>query len=161
MIGKLKGLRKKKIILSKLYAMGKYIRRTCTTIIVSVFAEIELNIFPWRGQTSKSSPLVIMKNYISLRGSCGINIAFYDVNADDWEKVPDNPTDWDYIIKNKCLCWFWDDDTDGVMAILVSVYKDSPYCYYCRDLAGCGSSRKHCRPIRKDEVNFYEDKDSD
>lgn len=96
---------------------------------------------------------------ISLRGSCGINIAFYDVNADDWEKVPDNPIDWDYIIKNKCLCWFWDnDDTDGVMAILVSVYKDSPYRYYCRDLAGCGSSRKHCRPVRKDEVTFYEDK---
>lgn len=96
---------------------------------------------------------------ISLRGSCGINIAFYDVNADDWEKVPDNPTDWDYIIKNKCLCWFWDDDdTDGVMAILVSVYKDSTYRYYCRDLAGCGSSRKHFRPVRKDEVTFYEDK---
>lgn len=77
--------------------------------------------------------------------------------SNDWELYQE-PIDWDYIIKNKCLCWFWDDDdTDGVMAILVSVYKDSPYRYYCRDLAGCGSSRKHCRPVRKDEVTFYED----
>lgn len=77
--------------------------------------------------------------------------------SDVWELYQE-PIDWDYIIKNKCLCWFWDDnDTDGVMAILVSVYKDSPYRYYCRDLAGCGSSRKHFRPVRRDEVTFYED----
>lgn len=83
------------------------------------------------------------------------------VLADVWEFYQES-IDWDYIIKNKCLCWFWDDDdTDGVMAILVSVYKDSSYRYYCRDLAGCGSSRKHCRPVRRDEVTFYEDKRDD
>lgn len=81
-------------------------------------------------------------------------IAFH-INA--WELYQE-PVDCDYIIKNKCLCWFWDDDdTDGVMAILVSVYKDSTYRYYCRDLAGSGSSRKHFRPVRRDEVTFYED----
>lgn len=97
---------------------------------------------------------------ISLKGCCGINIPFCDVNADDWELVPDKSIDWNYIIKNKCLCWFWDDDdTDGVMAILVSVYKGSSYRYYCRDLAGCGSLRKHCRPVRRDEVAFYEDEE--
>lgn len=81
-----------------------------------------------------------------------------NIICSDWEFYQE-AIDWDYIIKNKCLCWFWDDDdTDGVMAILVSVYKDSTYRYYCRDLAGCGSSRKHCRPVRKDEVTFYEDK---
>lgn len=80
-----------------------------------------------------------------------------DFDSEYWELYQE-PIDWDYIIKNKCLCWFWDDDDiDGVMAILVSVYKDSPYRYYCRDLAGCRSSRKHCRPVRKDEVTFYED----
>lgn len=78
--------------------------------------------------------------------------------SDVWELYQE-PVDCDYIIKNKCLCWFWDDDdTDGVMAILVSVYKDSTYRYYCRDLAGSGSSRKHFRPVRRDEVTFYEDK---
>ncbi len=80
-----------------------------------------------------------------------------NINCSDWELYQE-PIDWEYIIDHKCLCWFWDDDdTDGVMAILVSVYKDSPYRYYCRDLAGCGSSRKHFRPVRKDEVTFYED----
>ena len=76
-----------------------------------------------------------------------------------WEFYHDPEPDWQYIIDHKCLCWFWDDDyTDGVMAILVSVYKDSSYRYYCRDLAGCGSSRKNCRPVRRDEVTFYGDK---
>lgn len=80
------------------------------------------------------------------------------VLTDQWE-LYEEPIDWQYIIDHKCLCWFWDDDdTDGVMAILVSVYKDSLYRYYCRDLAGRGSSRKHFRPVRKDEATFYEDK---
>lgn len=80
-----------------------------------------------------------------------------NINCSDWELYQE-PIDWDCIIKNKCLCWFWDDDdTDGVMAILVSVYKDSTYRYYCRDLAGSGSSRKHFRLVRRDEVTFYED----
>lgn len=95
---------------------------------------------------------------ISLRGSCGINIAFYDVNADDWEKVPDNPIDWDYIIKNKCLCWFWDHSEErkrtGLLARLISQdeyrfekggYNGEPSIPYM-----------NCRPVRKDEVNFYE-----
>lgn len=96
---------------------------------------------------------------ISLRGSCGINIAFYDVNADDWEKVPDNPIDWDYIIKNKCLCWFWDHSEErkrtGLLARLISQdeyrfekggYNGEPSIPYM-----------NCRPVRKDEVTFYED----
>lgn len=95
---------------------------------------------------------------ISLRGSCGINIAFYDVNADDWEKVPDNPIDWDYIIKNKCLCWFWNPGEErkrtGLLARLISQdeyrfekggYNGEPSIPYM-----------NCRPVRKDEVNFYE-----
>lgn len=96
---------------------------------------------------------------ISLRGSCGINIAFYDVNADDWEKVPDNPIDWDYIIKNKCLCWFGDHSEErkrtGLLARLISQdeyrfekggYNGEPSIPYM-----------NCRPVRKDEVTFYED----
>lgn len=100
---------------------------------------------------------------ISLRGSCGINIAFYDVNADDWEKVPDNPIDWDYIIKNKCLCWFWDHSEErkrtGLLARLISQdeyrfekggYNGEPSIPYM-----------NCRPVRKDEVTFYEDKNNE
>lgn len=98
---------------------------------------------------------------ISLRGSCGINIAFYDVNADDWEKVPDNPTDWDYIIKNKCLCWFWDyNESKKHIGILKSINKYETYKFsivtpdnYVSDI-----SFLNCRPVRRDEVTFYKDK---
>lgn len=98
---------------------------------------------------------------ISLRGSCGINIAFYDVNADDWEKVPDNPTDWDYIIKNKCLCWFWDyNESKKHIGILKSINKYETYKFsivtpdnYVSDI-----SFLNCRPVRRDEVTFYEER---
>lgn len=91
---------------------------------------------------------------ISLRGSCGINIAFYDVNADDWEKVPDNPTDWDYIIKNKCLCWFWDEGECKATGILESITSKDPFCF----VTDYNGEYQYCRPVRRDEVNFYEDK---
>lgn len=95
---------------------------------------------------------------ISLRGSCGINIAFYDVNADDWEKVPDNPIDWDYIIKNKCLCWFWDNDDK---------YKNIEKLACINDKADYpfenirGGMYRHCHPVLKDEVTFYENKNNE
>ncbi len=92
---------------------------------------------------------------ISLRGSSGINIAFYDVEADDWEKVPDKSIDWNYIIKNKCLCWFWDD---------INSLEESSYGYlilyneYTQRYYNGKKWYKNCRPVRKDEVSFYEDK---
>lgn len=90
-----------------------------------------------------------------------VKIDGYQLYTYEWELYQE-PIDYDYIIDHKCLCWFWDDDdTDGVTAILVSVYKDSSYRYYCQDLAGCGSSRKNCRPVRRDEVTFYEDRNDE
>lgn len=94
---------------------------------------------------------------ISLRGSCGINIAFYDVNADDWEKVPDNPIDWDYIIKNKCLCWFWDEGECKATGILESITSKDPFCF----VTDYNGEYQYCRPVRRDEVNFYEDRKDD
>lgn len=94
---------------------------------------------------------------ISLRGSCGINIAFYDVNADDWEKVPDNPIDWDYIIKNKCLCWFSDEDIEEpnfADRLLAIVENESGVKYMTKGKV----TFVYCRPVRKDEVSFYKDK---
>lgn len=107
---------------------------------------------------SKDKFIVMRDKDIVTNDNYDYPLSMSETLNNQWE-FNQEPIDWDYIIKNKCLCWFWDDnDTDGVMAILVSVYKDSPYRYYCRDLAGCGSSRKHFRPVRRDEVTFYEDK---
>lgn len=36
------------------------------------------------------------------------DIDIEDLPRDDWELYQE-PIDWGYIIKNKCLCWFWDD----------------------------------------------------
>lgn len=77
-----------------------------------------------------------------------------EVTANDWEFYQE-PINWDYIIKNKCLCWFWDDDeSEKTVSILINAEKDeyTPFllydeCYF-----------EHCRPVRRDEVNFYEDK---
>lgn len=79
---------------------------------------------------------------------------FSDFISDGWE-LYQKPINWDYIIKNKCLCWFWDDDeSEKTVSILINAEKDeyTPFllydeCYF-----------EHCRPVRRDEVNFYEDK---
>lgn len=77
-----------------------------------------------------------------------------DFEDDNWE-LYQKPIDWDYIIKNKCLCWFWDDDeSEKTVSILINAEKDeyTPFllydeCYF-----------EHCRPVRRDEVTFYEDR---
>lgn len=78
-----------------------------------------------------------------------------DFESDDWE-LYQKPIDYDYIIKNKCLCWFWngDDRNKGVIDYLVTVSNESYELY--ENTSGCRWS--HCRPVRRDEVTFYEDK---
>lgn len=87
------------------------------------------------------------------------DIDIKDLYRDDWELYRE-PIDWDYIIKNKCLCWFWDDNLNYVMCLgyLTRLMNDCPNnegFIYCKDN---GVAFKNCRPVRKDEVNFYEDK---
>lgn len=80
-----------------------------------------------------------------------------DFDSEYWELYQE-PIDWDYIIKNKCLCWFWDHSEErkrtGLLARLISQdeyrfekggYNGEPSIPYM-----------NCRPVRKDEVNFYE-----
>lgn len=93
---------------------------------------------------------------ISLKGCCGLNVAFYDVNADDWVLCKKTELDWQYIIENRCLCWF------GVIGkekqrigTIERVAKFGKCCtYYINHDEGFS----FCRPVRKDEVTFYEDK---
>lgn len=87
------------------------------------------------------------------------DIDIKDLHRDDWEFYQE-PIDWDYVIKNKCLCWFWDDNLNYVMCLgyLTRLMNDCPNnegFIYCKDN---GVAFKNCRPVRKDEVNFYEDK---
>lgn len=92
--------------------------------------------------------------YIFIQNIDDDDIDIKDLHRDDWEFYRE-PIDWDYIIKNKCLCWFWDDDeSEKTVSILINAEKDeyTPFllydeCYF-----------EHCRPVRRDEVTFYEDK---
>ena len=70
--------------------------------------------------------------------------------ADNWELYKEPEPDWDYIIKNKCLCLFWNDD-ETTIDILKYKYTDG-------FLANYGGIWKNCRPVRRDEVTFYEDR---
>lgn len=75
-----------------------------------------------------------------------------------WEFYKDPDPDWQYIIKNKCLCWFWDDDeSEKIVGILINVEKDeyTPFLLYGEYYF------EHCRPVRRDEVTFYEDKEDE
>ena len=77
----------------------------------------------------------------------------------EWELVKDPEPDWQYIIDNKYLCWFWDDKFNwAVCGTLGKIEKDAEYAFIMFDEGGNRSNYKHCRPVRRDEVTFYEDK---
>lgn len=73
-----------------------------------------------------------------------------DIISDEWELYQEPELDWDYIIKNKCLCLFWNNDETDI-DILKYKYTDGFLDDY-------GRLWENCRPVRRDEVTFYEDK---
>lgn len=80
--------------------------------------------------------------------------------ADNWElyKELEPEPDWDSIIKNKCLCWFWDDDTEepNFADRLLAVVKNESGIKY---LTKSKVSFAYCRPVRRDEVTFYKEEE--
>lgn len=82
-----------------------------------------------------------------------------ELEASDWEFYQE-PIDWNYIIENRCLCWFWDDNLNwAICGILGKIEKGAEYEFIMFDDAGNRSSYKNCRPVHKDEVTFYEDRE--
>lgn len=79
-----------------------------------------------------------------------------DVVSDKWELYQE-PVDWDYIIKNKCLCWFWDGLNKKIINTLTWFEKGYTFPYKSSD----GIEYQNCRPVRRDEVTFYEDKNNE
>ena len=85
------------------------------------------------------------------------NLCTESLSYDGWEFYKDPEPNWQYIIENKCLCWFWDncDKEDRQRARCLSDFipnKTTPF------LDEAGYFWPYCRPVRKDEVTFYEDK---
>lgn len=80
----------------------------------------------------------------------------FDFFRENWELYQESEPDWDYIIKNKCLCWFWDGEKDNnaSMGCLGEVYGEKYNSFRSRE----GTRWNHCIPVREDEVTFYEDR---
>lgn len=77
-----------------------------------------------------------------------------DFDSEYWEFYQE-PIDWDCIIKNKCLCWFWDDENDkNFIATLEAFEIDTCVTTF---KSKNGAVWHNCRPVRRDEVTFYED----
>lgn len=84
-----------------------------------------------------------------------VTLSGNQIHSHRWELYQDPEPDWNYIIKNKCLCWFWDVDRCKYIGYLQELL-DKKFC----GLIGFNLvSMKNCRPVRKDEVTFYEDKE--
>ncbi len=82
-----------------------------------------------------------------------------DLLEDKWEFYQE-PIDWEYIIKNKCLCLFWDDCFEAAnIGLLGDVYKECELKYVLIDEDGNRGKYLNCRPVRKDEVTFYDERD--
>lgn len=79
----------------------------------------------------------------------------YVMTCDLWEFYQEH-IDWNYIIENSCLCWFWDDENDkNFIATLEAFEIDICVTSF---KSKNGAVWHNCRPVRKDEVTFYEDK---
>ena len=77
--------------------------------------------------------------------------------SDKWEFYTELEPDFDYIIKNKCLCWFWDNKGDEKQIGYWVGINDKRF--YLEAPEDCFNSYTYCRPVRKNEVTFYEDKE--
>ena len=93
------------------------------------------------------------KIYNEFNRECEPDLGLW-LSKNDWELYQE-PIDWDCIIKNKCLCWFWD---------AVESLEESSYGYLTHYDERAQRYRdgkkwyKNCRPVRRDEVSFYKDK---
>lgn len=81
------------------------------------------------------------------------------LSSDRWELYQDPEPDWQYIIDHKCSCFFWDENFNwATCGTLGKIEEGVKYRFIMFDDSGNRSPYKQCRPIRRDEVTFYEDK---
>ena len=77
-----------------------------------------------------------------------------------WELYKEPELDWQYTIDHKCLCYFWDGHDEEMKLAGILAYYDHDNNQFRK----YGSDNyvatwfDHCRPVRRDEVTFYEDK---
>ncbi len=92
-------------------------------------------------------------------------LSIYDLNfiitKDDWEIYEEREKkeefDWDYIIKNKCLCKFWDDNSKDTFFGCLENYEvgSKGLFFFKTDVV---PAFDNCRPAEPEEIVFYKDK---
>lgn len=84
-----------------------------------------------------------------------------DLTSKNWELYKEPEPDWQKIIDNKCLCWFWDDSGNFKNIGFLNAIKidENGYSFFRSDFSA--EWFPFCRPVRRDEVTFYEDKEDD
>ena len=84
---------------------------------------------------------------------------FPSIVSDDWELYQE-PINWDYIIKNRCLCKFWNKKGCEVLGFLKQIrfHEDNDFYTY---ISSPGAIYTKCCPVRRDEVTFYENVEDD
>lgn len=98
------------------------------------------------------------KNNVKTQDDTFFELDSDDLMADDWELYQE-PINWDYIIKNKCLCWFWGDENKSI-GFLVDYERNRDGMYFIKaDGYDRRTAYQNCHPVRKDEVTFYEDRE--
>ena len=74
--------------------------------------------------------------------------------SNQWELYQEPEPDWDYIINNKCLCYFSNYDYSANYFGYLKGREEDDNSFIDNKL----NKWKHCRPVRRDEVTFYEDR---
>ena len=83
------------------------------------------------------------------------NLSQHTLFQREWEFYQDPEPDWQYIIDHKCPCLFWNSEDDTKIDFLTEV-NDNIHSFVSRH-----SGFINCRPIRRDEVTFYEDREDE
>jgi hypothetical protein len=86
---------------------------------------------------------------------CSLSVS--DIFSNRWELYQE-PIDWQYIIDHKCLCWFYDADESNKRAGILKIISENINVLYWNNY---DQQWFNCRPVRRDEVNFYEDRKDD
>lgn len=109
----------------------------------------------------KDEYIYIKDKFLYDQQCCLVHLSSFGLLAGDWEVIeePEPEPDWEYIIKNKCLCWFWDDSEKyGKYSRLVKLREKK---FVTSNENGFCIMFKNCRPVRRDEVTFYEDREDE
>ena len=80
-----------------------------------------------------------------------------DIISDRWELYQEPEPDWQYIIDNGCLCWFWDQNNDKRARFLARIIEN----HEAKFVDNKGYSWFKCCPVRREELTFYEGRKDD